>query len=314
MKRIITIVLVLLMLLTVACSVSDSPASEGRDMWDDIAEGRVPSYAETRKTDTPAPESTAASTPKATPKPTASTPKSTPVRETTSIEWKTVVFNYTDPEGYTFECTLKLSPWILLSNTDLIEAAWSKVSKGKELPSYDSWNIKPGFNGFPTLYANAYNTNWNAESLCSDGLNDMYYSVGSLTIRNKTDGWSITEQNARDFRIPMYCGSDDTTLRTGRDHFGFVGSRLFYSDQSNTFVRGALFHVYMTNNTWGPLTFVLVTGEVFSPNFPDGGYYDFVRNHIVLRDNELAYTKQLIPETRLGIIGKDRKYVPPVSD
>ena len=63
----------------------------------------------------------------------------------------------------------------------------------------------------------------------------------------------------------------------------------------------------MEKDTWGPVTVIMMTAEVFSPAYPDGGYYDYVLNHLVIGGSDEGETP-LIPQTRLGIIGKDQKY------
>lgn len=235
-------------------------------------------------------------------------------KEVTSIDWTDIVFSFKDTEGYTFEVTIKLSPWILLSNTSIMEKAWSEVSKGKTLPSYNSWGFKPGIYNYPTIYANRYDYAYShtGESFCSDGISDMYYSVGTIQIRNKTKDWPITEQNARSLIIPLSC-QWDKTVYTGKDHFGFIASKVYYSGQTNVFVGGIRFDPSINKDNWGPATFLLMTAEVFSPNFPDGAYYNTILDHLVIGGTSNYVGKTQVPETRLGIIGKDQKYVLPAS-
>lgn len=297
MKRIVIFVLAALMLLSVACSAE--PAADKT-----AGARRRTENTTSRPTEQTGSKPTAKPTRKPTPEPT---PKPTPA---VSVDWTELVLPYTDEQGYTYEITIRLSPFILLSNTDILEKAWSEVSRGRELPSYDSWYVQPGIYGYPTLYANAYDTNWNTDMLCTDGLSDMYYSVGSISIRNTTEGWSITEQNARDVVIPMRYGADKD-LNTGTDHFGFLGCRIIYSNQTQTFLRGLRVDAYMSKDKWGPSPFVLMAAEVFSPNFPNGAYYDFLLNHVTIGGTRDTWIKQVVPETRLGVIGKDGKYVRP---
>ena len=65
------------------------------------------------------------------------------VTEETDIEWSEFSYTLSDQQGYTFEVTYKVSPWILLSNTELINSAWSEVGGNKELPTtYGSWGLE----------------------------------------------------------------------------------------------------------------------------------------------------------------------------
>lgn len=227
-----------------------------------------------------------------------------------TIEWKNVEFSFKDNQGYSFVGQIKLSPWILLSNTSLIEEAWKEVSKNVALPSYDSWGVRSDIGGLMVIHAQNYNNALDNYSECSHGISDMYYCIGSLTIRNTTNGWPISEQNARDLVIRLRCESDEKRVRYSGKYFGCTAGRVMYSNKTDTFVDGIRFLPHMAKDTF-TVPFVLMTAEVFTPNTPNGGYYDFVLNHVVIGGVQYNTEQELIPETRVGVIGKDKKLALP---
>ena len=68
-------------------------------------------------------------------------PKTEPIIEPMNIEWITIKQTETDSDGYSYEVTYKFSPWILLSNTDIVNSAWRDVSKDKVLPGIKDWGL-----------------------------------------------------------------------------------------------------------------------------------------------------------------------------
>ena len=60
---------------------------------------------------------------------------------TRSIEWATYTYTDTDSDGYSFEITYKVSTWIFLSNTELLNEAWNESGGQGSIPSAESWGL-----------------------------------------------------------------------------------------------------------------------------------------------------------------------------
>ena len=73
---------------------------------------------------------------------TSTTEQTTEEVPNVSIEWTEFSYETEDNDGYTYLITVKLSPWILYSETDIINEAWSVVGKDHSLPTFDSWGFK----------------------------------------------------------------------------------------------------------------------------------------------------------------------------
>ncbi|MBO4468154.1 MAG: hypothetical protein J5766_02520, partial [Clostridia bacterium] len=59
-----------------------------------------------------------------------------------NITWKEIKTSQTDSDGYSYEITFKLSPWILISNTEIINRAWKEVGGNNSLPGFNDWGLK----------------------------------------------------------------------------------------------------------------------------------------------------------------------------
>ena len=116
--------------------------------------------------------------------------------QTTSIEWTEFSYDTKDTDGYTYKITVKLSPWILYSETDILNSAWSVVGKDNLLPTFESWNLHKDSK-------NKYWRDYTGRSSDFDkgswyySMNDMYYCVGNVSIQNTTEGWNITKNATR---------------------------------------------------------------------------------------------------------------------
>jgi len=181
------------------------------------------------------------------------------------IDWKTVTCECTDNEGYTFEITVKLSPWILQSNTALIGSVWDTVGQGNPLPGLKNFGLKE-FTG------NAYLGEF-SDALAANGtrfaatMNDMYYIVGTVSVRNKTEGWSFTADNPGSTRLELRWPSSSPTK---------VVSKVFYSAETRIYGGTMRVTPSMSSDRWGPVPFVIAHAELFNPNNPNGEYREEV--------------------------------------
>ena len=258
-----------------------------------------------------------------TPKPTTEPVQETieeptvPTEETAPIEWTNIVYYKEDTDGYQYEITIKLSPWILLSNTQALSSAWNEVSQGTELPSYESWGVNENTR-YPQIKGNSFITGSDGFiTACSHGITDMYYSVGSLEVKNVTDGWSIDSSQPRSLTISagLWPCRNDYKMS---DYAALVAGKTFAGDRIDNYVGGIRINPLMSGDNWGPVPFVLMASEVFSPNAPNGGYYDYILNDLIFASSTQSMFSEHFasefPYVRQGIIGKDGVYSPPTRD
>lgn len=204
------------------------------------------------------------------------------------VEWKNVTYFEEDNDGYKYEVSMKLSPWILLSNSETVNAAWDELNSGKSLPQFNDWGLKE---------LHGYYSRSEREGLFSFShkMTDMYYCVGEMTIKNRTEGWNITDDNKRsvNLNISWNCNYN------GNDRFGSAyiwkvlfsnGAEDYYDDKPCT--------ASMKKNTWGPVPFVIMIPENFSPKYPNGENYESIKETKIKIEKE---------EIELGIIGKEGK-------
>ena len=245
-------------------------------------------------------------------------------REKVDIEWKTITDTYTDSDGYSYLITYKISPWILLSNTDIINDAWNVVGKNNKLPGFNDWGLK--------LYDNKYMKsvpNGNSSTTFYYPMNDMYYCMGTVSVRNTTSGWNITPENSR----TLNSGLNYSLLVSGRTEkyeinatFGtFSVGRVFYSNSTADEADCVGIKPNMTSDNWGPVSFIIMAPENFSPNYPEGRFYEYVKNGVFHTSNMAmafggfteisAYNRNKdsygFEYFNNGIIGKDRVYAVP---
>lgn len=221
------------------------------------------------KQTTPAPPTQAPATATPTPKPTA-TPEPTPEpAPAVEVEWQTLTYQWEDSSGYTFEATLKVSPWINTKNTEYVTAAWNEVSNGKALPSDSSksWGNELSGDGNYRVVEN---------------VTDVYYCIGNVKIKNLTTGWDITASapvtsnslwfSACQPEIDPAAKESRNKLSNENHERSSTISKIFYSDGETRNSTWACLNPKYTSNNWGPVPFVFSHFESKAPAYPDGKY------------------------------------------
>lgn len=170
-------------------------------------------------------------------------------------------YSWTDDSGYTYLATVKISPWILYSDTDTINGAWNVVSGGKALPVERDWQLEKYSGGL-------YSRQASGESMFKAYMTDMYYSMGTIEIKNITDGWSLSSERVGK---PIF---DMTWFSTDKVDFGdaFMSMTL-YSDKTTLLNSKIQIRPTMTSDNWGPVTFCLMHAENITPKYPEGQYH-----------------------------------------
>ena len=233
-----------------------------------------------------------------------------------SFDWTNVVYKAEDKDGYKYDITIKLSPWILRTNSDTIDSAWAEVGNENELPKdFEDWNLEDnGYNGYrrdSVQRADNYgSTPYNAP------MNEMYYCMGEVSVTNKTDGWNITESEPRSIKSSLVCQSSQFTMGS------YTMGRIFYSSSTDDYNNGIKFAPEMTDNEWGPCSFVIMSAENLSPKNPNGEYYKYFKDEDtfiefwsggtgLIDKSHTINGKKTDKNIRIGVIGKDGKYIKP---
>ena len=256
MKKCISLLIVILLVTLCGCNSTPSKPPEN------VVAAPVPQTTETPPTTTE---------PATTPEPTVttepSTPVTTPAKPAVEVEWQTLTYQWEDNNGYQFEATIKISPWINTKNTDYVTAAWNEVGSGKTLPSDDSksWGNAPSSDDYYRPVDNA---------------TDVYYCIGNVTIKNLTTGWDITA-SAPVKSNPLWFSAcqPETNPAYYKQHpntFDYLKSstisKVFYGDGEKRNSTWACLTPQYTSNKWGPVPFVFAHFDSKAPANPDGKY------------------------------------------
>ena len=227
--------------------------------------------------------------------------------EQINVDWKIISYTTTDSDGYTYEVTYKLSPWVLLSNTEYISTAWGEISNNRTLPSFNDWGLKLQGGS----YSRSSIPNHGLNSWCSWKMTDMYYCVGQISVKNKTQGWDITQENKRSIDIRLNISENSIDGKQGCSAIG----ETFFSNGSSMTANGACVYTTMTKNTWGPVPFVIMAPENITPNFPNGQYYNNMKESKLISGNWASLCDSShFEDIKIGIVGVDGVYVSPENN
>ncbi len=190
------------------------------------------------------------------------------------VGFQTYTYKYKDTQNYEYEVTLTLSPWILESKADVLDAAWAKVGKGHSKPSKDNMNLQKYSNNRCMTTSN--NSPYHLSNTFDATVTEMYFSVGTVTVKNVTNGWSFSEQEPGSTDFSLYWIKNiEKTLVYSQDHFI---TRNIYSESEEFNVGEIFVRPKMKKDKWGPMTIVLGHAENFSPKYPNGEYRKEVEN------------------------------------
>lgn len=165
-----------------------------------------------------------------------------------TTEWMNRDFVIPDDDGYKIEYKIKLSPFTLIDNTNILNAYWEEIEDTESLPTKSDIEDSGIFKSY------------------RDQPNNYYLAVGQVTAINKTKGWDLSEDNSRTASL-LY-----SLCHNYRQTYD-LHSLLYYTDDL-TYEEDFLLGGKMVSNQYGPLSFVLILPEEINPNNPNGKYYD----------------------------------------
>lgn len=235
------------------------------------------------------------------------------------VEWTYATYLIHDRDGYKYELNVKISPWILTENSSTLNAAWHEVGNNNPLPnSFSDWGLKKESNNIYSRSGLKGVENGNRYSYRAE-MTNMYYCVGTISINNLTENWDITSADPRsliyslNFELKNWAGMSNTI------------ARVFYNSKKEDSTGGIYSSPKLTDNTWGPCSFVMMHPENYSPNHPDGEFYEKLidsesyfryqqHDGILSEDSRTINGKTTNERLKIGVIGKDGQYIEPKKD
>ena len=192
------------------------------------------------------------------------------------------MLNYTDLEGFSYEVICKISPWILLSDTDNLYSTWDSISNGKELPTINTWGFRK--NGEIYTYSDFYSTSFESK------IDDMYYALGTISIKNNTDGFIFSNDRIGYPNIQIIKQASKSTDKK-------TISRIYFGNSEETSAIALKANAKMTSDNWGPVPFVIAFPEHYTPNNPNGENYETAENLLLYLVHGEVSNKDLVPIT-----------------
>ena len=234
----------------------------------------------------------------------------------TNINWTQAVYTVEDTAGYKYEITVKLSPWIFHTNTSLIDSAWNQVGNNNKMPrDFSDWGMKKQGNAYRIEALTDVVSGYRSYPYVAQ-MTDMYYSLGSISVNNVTDGWNITSSESRSLKFSIEYES--SFYEVGTDVIG----RLFYTSEIKDCSSGIYVSPKLTSDNWGPCSFVMMSPENKTPKNPDGDHYESLLNkdsyfHFfggmggIIQKNLRIDGTETTEYLRIGVIDKEGQYVAP---
>ena len=190
--------------------------------------------------------------------------------------------NYTDPDGFSYEVTCRISPWILQSDSENLNPTWNSISKRHELPTINTWGFQKsgGVYRFSEFYINTFESK----------IDDMYYAVGTLSIKNTTKGFSFSKDRIGYPNIQIGSGLSSRTDKQ-------MITRIYFGNEETTSSIAVQAKAKMTSDNWGPVPFVIAYAEQYTPNYPNGVNYQKAEGFQIVLCHAESSNKDLVPMT-----------------
>ncbi len=217
---------------------------------------------------------------------TAAAPKSS-----VNVDFKTYTYKMKDAQNYEYEITLTLSPWILDTQSEVLDSAWAKVGKGKNKPAINNMGAQKYANN---VYTTQLSDSQGRNRTFYATMTNMYFSVGTVSVKNVTSGWDFSASKPGTPKIALNWVKNINQKSLVIEN-ELLMTKTFYTSSENTDIGELYVKPKMTKNTWGPVTVVLAHAENISPKYPGGQYADYVKSGYLLADWAVNETKITIP-------------------
>lgn len=227
------------------------------------------------------------------------------------VDWQTLTYQWTDDSGYTFEATVRVSPWINTKNEAYVNAAWDEVGQGNSLPSADtsSWGLE--------RIGDSYD--WSNDIYgyfrSIKNITDFYYCIGEISVKNLTEGWDITNQAPTTSNPLWFSACQPETDTKGvknnpclKDNHRISNtlSRVFFSNSRDTYPTWAVINPEYTSNQWGAVPFIFTHFDNKTPAAPEGEHISEIRDtyFCINSMNNSIWTKEMseLTTTKLSVV------------
>lgn len=153
----------------------------------------------------------------------------------------------TTVNGYKAEFTIALTHWIKASDAESLQLAWEGVGGTGSVPSISQFQTLP-----------------------NDGFTEANAAIafGNISFKNTTEGFDFSESNPVTFQVNFRIDTD-VIYKT------FSSPKLYvkYSNSTRIFKFTSEYpniSPEMKSNTWGPVPFMIICPNAFTPDYPDG--------------------------------------------
>ena len=153
----------------------------------------------------------------------------------------------TTVNGYKAEFTIALTHWIKASDAESLQLAWEVVGGTGSVPSISQFQTLP-----------------------NDGFTEANAAIafGNISFKNTTEGFDFSESNPVTFQVNFRIDTD-VIYKT------FSSPKLYvkYSNSTRIFKFTSEYpniSPEMKSNTWGPVPFMIICPNAFTPDYPDG--------------------------------------------
>lgn len=212
------------------------------------------------------------------------------------IDWSTYKYSFTDRDGYQLEETLEISPYIDSSNNDALESAWRELGGNVEdIPRLD--------------YLVKLLSQWKSWEI-----DEAVYLVGTIQIKNNTNGFDISPDKTHVVRLFINIQHDDVTYDKNsfkydlppnaftfdNSSLGYEYTKMFYAEPITIIGDGNSYGVdyyqsasdyelywgnaVLNSNNSSKIKFIMVFPNKKTPDMPNGiNTYDNMR--FVFGDN-----------------------------
>lgn len=168
----------------------------------------------------------------------------------------TYVVEFEDYDGYQIRETIQISPIFTEDDMETVYTLWEAL--GNDIATFPS-----------------------KESMCNENREltnfELEYIVGTYTVENLTEGFSITSDNPRTYAKSLIARGNGRveTLFNNRSVSVVMYSNdtRYYSD----IFAVAIGEARMTSDSWGPRSFIIALPNEHTPNQPDGYRYDEIQ-------------------------------------
>jgi hypothetical protein len=158
----------------------------------------------------------------------------------------------TDSNGYKIKADIRMGDWIKGSEANMLQRAWEKVSGSGGIPITSGSEFKEGEYG--GMHA----------------LNDSNYAVyvfGTIAFSNLTTDYPAKNFGGGFVYFPLRINNAPRLSMFSAVQYG-SSTKTNWSPAYGS--RGVDFIADMQSNNWGPVPFVIVFENVFTPEYPNG--------------------------------------------